>query len=495
MLDGLPVELKESGLAEQAGMIVLRERHKGVAWKAADAIIEPLFKLLDPQAHGHIPVLKFKQYFLHRLHPELERHLSSPVAHRGTSGGGGVGRSSGHRTRGRAIDFNRVLQAARLKHQQRQASSRGSSGRSSGGGSRGGGGGGGCFTSGTGVLTPSGSQVCIDHLQLGDAVMAFDSEGLLQPATVRGCMRFLSDKHYVITLSSGSVIRVTGQHPICVSSNTFCRADTLSVGDRVMLAAADCDSLVAAAVTQVEAVSGSTVVYNLSTTPHHTFFAADVAVHNKGGGGGGCFSGDALVIVLSSDGGQKRVGMRMLKPGDVIQGAYTAQGDFSAIKSATGGGRVLAVMSFLRSKAAPLYRYQGLEFYKRYFAPPLSLPFMKRLQELLLPLIMRSRLVTDGSAYATQVCCLREAVASIALARQANHYSPTLWAADASTLSEEEAAAEGDVLFDILTESHQFSTSDGVIFADYEEVDDVTPENYARLIRELNLRDFGRALP
>ena len=50
-------------------------------------------------------------------------------------------------------------------------------------------------------------------------------------------------------------------------------------------------------------------------------------------------------------------------------------------------------------------------------------------------------------------------------------------------------------LFDILTESHQFSTSDGVIFADYEEVDDVTPENYARLIRELNLRDFGRASP
>jgi hypothetical protein len=312
MLDGLPVELKESGLAEQAGMIVLRERHKGVAWKAADAIIDPLFKLLDPEAHGHIPVLKFKQYFLHRLHPELERHLNSPAnAQRGTV------RSSTHRRNGRAIDFNRVLQAARLKHQQRQASSR-SSGRSSGGGgSRGGG----CFISGTAVLTSARSHVSIDHLQLGDAVMAFDSEGLLQPATVRGCMRFLSDKHYVITLSNGSIIRVTGQHPVCVAPNAFCPADTLSVGDRVMLAAADCDSLVAAAVTQVEAVSGSTVVYNLSTTPHHTFFAADVAVHNKGGGGGGCFSGDALVTVLSSDGGQKRVGMRMLKPGDVIQGA------------------------------------------------------------------------------------------------------------------------------------------------------------------------------
>jgi uncharacterized membrane protein YgcG len=314
MLDGLPVELKESGLAEQAGMIVLRERHKGAAWKAADAIIEPLFKLLDPEAHGHIPVLKFKQYFLHRLHPELERHLSSPVAAR---------LSSNHRRKGRAIDFNRVLQAARLKYQQRRASSRSSGGRSSGGRSGGGGSGGGCFTSGTAVLTRIGSRVSIDLLQLGDAVMAFDSEGALQPATVRGCMSFLSDKQYLVSLSNGSVIRVTGQHPVCVAPNAFCRVDTLSVGQRVMVAAADCESLVAAVVTQVEAVSGSTVVYNLSTTPHNTFFAADVAVHNKGGGGGGggCFSGDALVTVMLSNGGRKRVGMRMLKPGDVIQGA------------------------------------------------------------------------------------------------------------------------------------------------------------------------------
>ena len=69
------------------------------------------------------------------------------------------------------------------------------------------------------------------------------------------------------------------------------------------------------------------------------------------------------------------------------------------------------------------------------------------------------------------------------------------WAVDAIPLSEADAAAEGDVLFDILTESHQFSTAQGVVFADYEEVDDVTPENYARLIQELNLRDFGRAQP
>ena len=69
------------------------------------------------------------------------------------------------------------------------------------------------------------------------------------------------------------------------------------------------------------------------------------------------------------------------------------------------------------------------------------------------------------------------------------------FAAGARPLSEAEAAEQGEVLFDIITESHEFASADGVVFADYEEVDDVTPENYRRLIRELNVRDFGRADP
>ena len=51
---------------------------------------------------------------------------------------------------------------------------------------------------------------------------------------------------------------------------------------------------------------------------------------------------------------------------------------------------------------------------------------------------------------------------------------------------------QSDVLFDIITENHQLS-ADGVVYADYDKVDDVTPANHRRLIRELNLRDFGRA--
>ena len=45
------------------------------------------------------------------------------------------------------------------------------------------------------------------------------------------------------------------------------------------------------------------------------------------------------------------------------------RGDFSSIKSEAGGGRVLAVMAFLRSNAAPLYRYRGSQSFKRFCRP------------------------------------------------------------------------------------------------------------------------------
>jgi hypothetical protein len=298
-LDGLPVDLKESGLARDSGMIVLRQRHKGLTWKAADAIVDPLFKLLDPDAKGYISSSKFKEFFLHRLHPDLQRN-----AHAAHSSGSalrvhhGTGTSNQHST----WDFNRVVQGARQKYQQRQAARRSS----------------GCFVAGTQVLTPSGSQVSIERLRLGDAVMAFDCEGMLQPASVRGCMSFLSEKHYIVTLSNGGIMRVTGQHPICVAPDTFCRADALLVGHRVMVRTSEFDSLVDAVVTHFEAVSDSTVVYNLSTTPHHTFFASDAAVHNKGGG---CFSGIVPVMVILKNSDRRRVCMSQLRPGDVIEGA------------------------------------------------------------------------------------------------------------------------------------------------------------------------------
>ena len=92
-----------------------------------------------------------------------------------------------------------------------------------------------------------------------------------------------------------------------------------------------CDDVMlgSASVEHVKCVADNAVVYNLSTAPHHTFFAAGLAVHNKGGGGGGggggCFSGDVAVTVVRRNSlgfvDQKRVPMRLLQAGDEIKGA------------------------------------------------------------------------------------------------------------------------------------------------------------------------------
>ena len=177
------------------------------------------------------------------------------------------------------------------------------------------------------MLTPSGALTSIDRLCLGDDVMAFDADGALHCATVRGRMSFLSEKHYEISLSNGSMVRVTASHPVAVAPGIFSRADTLAEGHSVMIHSCDDVMLGSATVEHVKCVADNAVVYNLSTAPHHTFFAAGLAVHNKGGGGGGggCFSGDVAVTVIKRNSlgfvDQKRVPMRQLQAGDEIKGA------------------------------------------------------------------------------------------------------------------------------------------------------------------------------
>ncbi len=52
-----------------------------------------------------------------------------------------------------------------------------------------------------------------------------------------------------------------------------------------------------------------------------------------------------------------------------------------------------------------------------------------------------------------------------------------------------------DVLFDIIIESNEFASADGVVFTDCEEVDDMTTENYRSSIRMINVRNFRRTEP
>ena len=110
MLDGLPVDLKKAGLTVDAGMIVLRERHKGNTWKAADTIVHSLFKAMDTENKGYILRSDLKEFFMHRLHPDLaSHHTNSTTSH-----------SAHTSTRRTTWDFNAVLQRARLKREERE---------------------------------------------------------------------------------------------------------------------------------------------------------------------------------------------------------------------------------------------------------------------------------------------------------------------------------------------------------------------------------------
>jgi hypothetical protein len=350
MLDGLPINLKEAGLAEDAGMIVLRERHKGNTWKAADTIVNLLFKAIDTENKGYILKCDFKEFFMHRLHPDLERHVShhtnSTASHRTHTS-----------TRRTTWDFNAVLQRARLKRAERLERERSRRGGSSGG----------CFVAETRVMMAGGRDTSIDRIECGDEVVVFDSKGMLKTAKVQQTRNYWpSDQDLLeITLSSGRTVRCTKSHPFAVSPDTFVPAAQLAEGHRVMTHPRDGGRLECATVVQVRSVDGQRV-YNLNTVPHNTFFANDIAVHNKGGGGGGgCFSGDVTVTVMKKNSlgfvDYRRVSMRQLKAGDEIKGSFTTRSTllFSLPTKYAGSGRVLAAITFLRSNAAPLYRYQG----------------------------------------------------------------------------------------------------------------------------------------
>jgi hypothetical protein len=314
MLDGLPVDLKETGLAEEAGMIVLRERHKGNTWKAADTIVNSLFKAMDTENRGYIMRSDFKAFFMHRLHPDLERlashHTRSTTAHRS------------HRSTRRATwDFNRVLQEARLKRQQRLERERLRRNSRSGG----------CFVAGTRVMIAGGRDASIDDLECGDKVVVFDSKGMLRTASVQQTMNHWPSHQQLleITLSNGNTVRCSKSHPFAVAPDTFVLAEQLAEGHSVMIHPCGGGSLGRATVARVQLIDGQRV-YNLNTVPHNTFFANGIAVHNKGGGGGGgCFSGDVAVTIIKKNSlgfvDYQRVCMRQLKAGDEIKGLFTTR--------------------------------------------------------------------------------------------------------------------------------------------------------------------------
>jgi len=133
-----------------------------------------------------------------------------------------------------------------------------------------------CFAGDTPVATDDGA-VPIASLHAGDRVLAFDPQrGDVVATTVtrlipRGVRAVLA-----ITLSNGSTLRVTPEHPLFDrASGVFRRAQTFEIGDR--LRGLDGNDV---RVMGIANRSEPTAVFDLSVAGPHTYFAGGIVAHN-----------------------------------------------------------------------------------------------------------------------------------------------------------------------------------------------------------------------
>lgn len=159
----------------------------------------------------------------------------------------------------------------------------------------------GCFAAGTLVSTPHG-DVPIEHLQVGDVVVAFDQYGDLQEAKITAVFCHDSDPVYQYNIWGDAVLFATPNHWVQNQYGTFACIATLTPQDMFVDIRGHLRPYISSTFV------GNGTVYNLHVEHYCTFIANGIRVHNggtnlgriigaKGGGKGG--GGDARAPVES----------------------------------------------------------------------------------------------------------------------------------------------------------------------------------------------------
>jgi hypothetical protein len=171
--------------------------------------------------------------------------------------------------------------------------------------STGGGGGGGgstCFIKGTKILMANNSEKNIEDVKPGDKVIGYDlAEKKLAVETVTEMDSPIRNDYYDVTLSDGTIIGVTDEHPLYTEEggwrsinpkhtyeeNHALLVNELSIGDKVLKNSGEYISIVS-----ITHKNGPIQAYNLKGVKgYNDYFADGVLAHNKGGGGGTGSSG------------------------------------------------------------------------------------------------------------------------------------------------------------------------------------------------------------
>lgn len=141
---------------------------------------------------------------------------------------------------------------------------------------------GGCFPENATITTPFGNQY-IKDLKIGDRVIGFNVEGITSVNTI-----VKVDKHHKSEINpytlnhikhEKGVLVVTSNHNLLTSYNGFKEADDFSVGEYLTLEDGNLSEILS-----IKYEDSIEYVYNLTTTPDHTFIANGIRVHNGGGG-------------------------------------------------------------------------------------------------------------------------------------------------------------------------------------------------------------------
>ena len=131
-----------------------------------------------------------------------------------------------------------------------------------------------CFSGDTAVLMADGTQKPIKAVKEGDLVTAFDFErGLQAPARVTGKIRKLVSSYLLVN----GFLRVTEKHRFFVpSSGNWKAAEHLLQGDKLRTFIGQ-----EPAVTSVQRLKKSLIVYNLTVERYHNYYAGGFLVHNR----------------------------------------------------------------------------------------------------------------------------------------------------------------------------------------------------------------------
>lgn len=194
---------------------------------------------------------------------------------------------------------------------------------------------GGCFTGDTPITMADGTQKEIKDVKIGDKILTFQNENSLVPTTAEVTN---TAKHVVGEyLNINDRLNVTPIH-IILLNNKWQTASQAKVGD--YLTDADGNQVVIRSITRHH---GYTQVYNLTTSPTHTFLASGLYVHNEKGGGRQDFQ-DVAYFGSTQTGRDGKASVSFKLPDNVTSWQTTVQ---AVTKDLSAGGTRTAVVATL----------------------------------------------------------------------------------------------------------------------------------------------------